>query len=102
LEHCGGYAWVVAEGAFGLDFASDHEASATVTPRFDPPEAHAEFRLRGVDLTMGYRKGSQAGIALRRKQPQRAERVAVVRRSVSVLSGNTRQRSLCFDRVWDF
>jgi hypothetical protein len=63
---------VVAEGAFGIDFASDPAASATITPRFDPqwPEAHAEFRLRGVDLTMGYLKGSKAGITLRRKQAE--------------------------------
>jgi len=23
LEHCGGFAWVVTEGAFGIDFESD-------------------------------------------------------------------------------
>eukprot|EP01043_Picozoa_sp_COSAG02_P079499 COSAG02_NODE_18425_length_939_cov_1.259524_2_plen_147_part_00 len=36
LEHCGGYAWTVVEGAFGIDFASDHEAAATISPRFSP------------------------------------------------------------------
>ena len=36
LEHCSGYAWTVSEGAFGIDFGSDKEAAATITPRFDP------------------------------------------------------------------
>jgi hypothetical protein len=66
LEHCGGFAWTVAEGAFGIDFGSDTEAAATITPRFDPswPSASADFRLRGVDILLEYDGSS---VTLKRK-----------------------------------
>lgn len=67
LEHCAGFAWSVTEGVFGLDFASDIEAAATVTPRFDPawPTARGSFRLRGVDIEVAYDGNSTAGVTLR-------------------------------------
>ena len=72
LEHCGGFAWTVVEGSFGIDFSSDTQAAATVTPRFDPtwPSALGEFRLRGVDVVLEYTRDSKAGVTLRRKQRQ--------------------------------
>lgn len=30
LEHCGGYAWALTEGLFGIDLFSDAEAAATI------------------------------------------------------------------------
>ena len=68
LEHCGGYAWAVVEGAFGIDFGSDSQAAATVTPRFAPswPSAMGQFRLRGVDIEMNYVRGSAEGVTLKR------------------------------------
>ena len=75
LEHCGGFAWAVVEGSFGIDFSSDAQAAATVAPRFDPswPSASGEFRLRGVDVVLEYVRGSQDGVVLRRKQRQRQD-----------------------------
>ena len=67
LEHCSGFAWSISEGAFGLDFNSDAEAAATVTPRFsaDWPRAHARFRLRGVEGEMVYERDLAKGVTLR-------------------------------------
>ena len=71
LEHCGGFAWTVAEGAFGIDFGSDTEAAATITPRFDPswPSASADFRLRSVDILLEYDGSS---VTLKRKTARTA------------------------------
>lgn len=68
LEHCGGYAWSVVEGAFGIDFASDREAAATINPRFPShwPSAHGEFVLRGAHIAMDYRQNSSAGVTFQR------------------------------------
>eukprot|EP01052_Picozoa_sp_SAG31_P007543 SAG31_NODE_360_length_17025_cov_5.362460_6_plen_132_part_00 len=72
LEHCGGFAWTVVEGSFGIDFSSDAQAAATIAPRFDPswPSASGEFRLRGVDVKLEYVRGSPDGVVLRRKYRQ--------------------------------
>ena len=66
LEHCSGYAWAVVEGAFGINFESDVNASATNTPRMDPgwPTARGVFRLRGVEISLVYTQGSEAGVVL--------------------------------------
>eukprot|EP00040_Diaphanoeca_grandis_P011873 m.60817 g.60817 ORF g.60817 m.60817 type:complete len:681 (+) comp22887_c0_seq1:146-2188(+) len=57
LEHCGGYAWALIEGLFGVQFYSDNEASATISDplsRMKPTwgVATASFVLRGTHVTL--------------------------------------------------
>lgn len=57
LEHCGGFAWALTEGLFGIDFKSDKKASATINDplsRMEPTwsTATAKFVLRGTDVTL--------------------------------------------------
>ena len=50
LEHCGGVNFAVFGGPFGIAFASDDAAAATIAPAFPPtwPTARAAFYLRGT------------------------------------------------------
>ena len=58
LEHCGGFAWALTEGLFGLELFSDPEAAATVRDplaRMDPSwgdGAVAQFVLRGTAVAL--------------------------------------------------
>merc|ERR1711865_685269 len=57
MEHCGGYAWALTEGLFGIDLYSDGQAAATIhdpLARMDPtwPSATAHFVLRGTKVTL--------------------------------------------------
>ena len=59
FEHCGGVIWSVVEGPFGLNFDSDAEAAATLTPRFPEEwtEASLAVFLRGLELDLEWKSG---------------------------------------------
>lgn len=65
LEHCGGFAWALTEGLFGIDLRSDGQAAATIhdpLAQMDPAWqlATAKFVLRGTNVTLTVQPSADA------------------------------------------
>lgn len=54
LEHCAGFVWALVDGPLGVNFDSDMEAVATISPQLSPSwdEASAYLVFRGVNVSV--------------------------------------------------
>ena len=51
LEHCAGFVWALVDGPLGVNFDSDMEAAATISPQ-SWDEASAFLVFRGVNVSV--------------------------------------------------
>ena len=54
LEHCAGFVWALVDGPLGVNFDSDMEAAATISPQLSQSwdEASAFLVFRGVNVSV--------------------------------------------------
>merc|ERR1712196_588997 len=59
LEHCAGFIWSMIDGPFGVNFDSDQEVAATITPQFDNTwdSSSAFVIIRGINVSLTYQNG---------------------------------------------